>query len=390
MNNKYTYNEIVIISVVVAIVLLILFGVSVYHSFNIDDDIVDIDGDKMPEYSYIEKDTAQNKQYIQPYIDIGFKATTERDFDAAIESLEKVAVESIEQQDRNIARILIARNYFDKGGELNEQLSVRMLKSIIADPSVGSYLKSWAVDALLALYYKDASLRIFEEIFTGEPYESFAKEGNQSLALKRLAEFSYEFHPNSLAVLSVALWYSSELLNNKELLDDKRIEYTSKVEKLLKKSDNLFFSENPLWVRSKAGHFHWQGFHTGVLAIDNPSLVEEFEGLFQKSIDLYLRDQSGVNSHIAQFAPYSHFYRAALLYEIFGKERRDDIQTDLLSVVSIVNKDPRPAQNEFLSFVKRERDREIEKRDHNYYFFVDLASLSPQFTDFLVSHGWKL
>jgi len=138
-------------------------------------------------------------------------------------------------------------------------------------------------------------------------------------------------------------------------------------------------------------YYHWQGFHRAVLSLSGAARPEErtlFEQSFQKALDLATGTRPVINL-VAQMTPFTHFYYAAFLDEMFGNGRLADVRSHAKAVVDLVEADD-PARNEFLMFLRVERDRATERRDHNYRFFTELAGPSAEFAAFLVRNGWHL
>ncbi len=322
-----------------------------------------------------------------------------RNFEDATRYAEQALTKNLSSLDRWEAQTLFALNLFLTGEEKKQIDAVRLLKDVytglVQDAEAPQRFKAYTINKLIDLYYTGRPPRVFKEIFSEGPFVHLAQGGDEKLMMRKLAEFSNSIFPTSFAVLRETIWYSGELLDNKKLTQSDRMLYREKIKSSLKEADLIFNNENNSYTYSApytraAGHNHWRAFNLGVIALDERDKRKDFEEAFQTVLSFRGQDTQGEERSIVTTLPYTYFYYAAFLYDIFGQSRINDIHDNLQKLVTIINDDSELHRGIFLAFMKIERDKDLSKRDHNYRWFTELADVSPVFKEFLVSQGWIL
>lgn len=321
-------------------------------------------------------------------------ASEVRDFGAAIKEAEDLLSQNITPTEEYTARMLLSRNLFRTGDVRRQEEAVEIIKDIVNDSNVSDQGKAYAINRAINFYYSGRSSHIFESIFAGEPFAFLLEEGEEKMALLKLAEFSMELFPTSFAILRAANWYSGELLDNRDLSEEVRAQYRQNIKDAVVNATKLFQIERQYKVgvsadSASALHKHWLGYNLAVVTASDPSDPQLFEESFQAALYMFVPGKDGSNV-IATTISFTHFYYAAFLHDIFGEGRSEDQKFHLDTLADMVQADPELYQSGFLNLANVEKDRSPETRDHNYRWFVELSAISPKFKELLRINGWDL
>lgn len=89
---------------------------------------------------------------------------------------------------------------------------IRLFKEVASNASYTPMIRAYAVQSIGGLLYSYNTPEVRDEVFKDEPYTSFFIEGDYSLALRRLFEYSSSFYPLGVSELRIAKWYANEIL----------------------------------------------------------------------------------------------------------------------------------------------------------------------------------
>ena len=321
------------------------------------------------------------------------------EFDRANASLEELARTTKSPQTKAWAETIIASNNFRQsdllGGKKLE--AIRKLKEIADDANLAPGQRASALNRILNAYYYDRDHSVVQEIFNSEPYSSFLADGDVKLAIRKLAEYSDSISPTAFVKSRIAFWYADELIDNKNLSQQMKNEYGARIIALLKEGDVLFSDElkRGAYISNvgRALFWHFRALALAALKVANLSSADlgDFEGSFNEALKFDEPERGEYNNYMSEFSAYVHFYYAAFLYEIFGDARLADIRMHAKKVTQVVSSAKDPQAVPFYKFFTQiEKNKPAAERDHNYRFFINLAAVSPEFSEFLLNDGWQL
>ena len=347
---------------------------------------------KMPAYQKLP-----SPQKARELFSKGYEESAKKDADSAIRAFEEVKKITPDQNIAAFAKLEIAQNNFLKFNQENIRLAIESAKEIIANETIRQSLRAWSVNRLLDFYLTNRDPKIFQMIFDDDKYKLFAISDDKKLAVRKLAEYSNGIFPTSHAKLRIAMWYSGELLDNKNLDGKTKKEYGDMIADLVKEAERLFNAEvqrgsHPVEI-SKANFYHFKAFNLAALSLaglNKPDEKNLFEQAFLDALRLNKPKNGQEDIRLKELLAYTDFYYGAFLYEIFGKLRITEAQGHANAVAENVKNHPNPELHPFYSFKTAERTRDPAERDHNYRFFLELASISDPFKNLLIQSGWAL
>lgn len=279
------------------------------------------------------------------------------------------------------AKILLASAYFSSNRPID---AIKLLKETATN---GNYLRSWRAVAVLHLalavndYPKD-----FREayIFSGQPFETFYKEKDLSLAIRKLYGWSDELFPGVVPNYLIAHWYAERLIRDKispYLVQNKKEAYRLILDYRLGKGDMLF-AEVPMerWDQDmlllsyliKARILAKLYF---INSSDEAKKIEA-ENYFKKA--LIVAQKTYLPKKMGYAAP---FHYAAFLGEAYGTSKQAEIKS-LLDPLYDSQRKP-----DFFNFL---RDAKSSDRDGYYYKreIILAAKFDSRFEDLLKQLGW--
>jgi len=325
-------------------------------------------------------------------------ASRARDFDEAARRAMQVIEQEPDLPTLWGAQTVLAQNLFFTGEKTKQIEAIRSLKDLYIlikdDPSVPSRFKAATINKLIDFYLVGRPPYVFQEIFADEPFAHLINESdNDETKMRKLAEFSNSIFKTQFATLREAVWYSGQLLNNKTISRSEQATYREKIKSLVRDADRLFISEkqyvNNSPIMSEVAYEHWRGFNLGAVAITETENRAAFENAFGTVLS-FADNTTDERNAILGYLPYTYFYYASFLHEVFGDERTADIRENLQKLIALIEKNHELYKGFFLSFIQVEKGRDVESRDHNYRWFVELAGISPEFKAFLAREGWIL
>ncbi|MBI3420883.1 MAG: hypothetical protein HY006_02365 [Candidatus Sungbacteria bacterium] len=256
--------------------------------------------------------------------------------------------------------------------------AITIFKEIAADPRFGNLQRAYAVQRMAELFRKNSSREVTKEIFTGDPYESFIKEGDERLAYRRLYEYASSFSPLALSAVRAADWYSSGILTlsrQKSLSAEERKlvdEYTKRVRASLEAADHdIERTKNLL----NAGALVPDALARKAVVLANmyeagDTSFSDPEAAFRSAMEVGLIWHNDFQAR---------FTYAAFLARTKGQERKKDI-VDLLDNFY---DDKAAYSGMVLVFTKEKNNILGNKAD-----IILLAGMDPAFKSFLLTLGW--
>ena len=274
-----------------------------------------------------------------------------KEISKAIPKLEKIIQSPTSLEKEAYAKILLSLSHLLTRDSIK---AVELLKEVSINENYPKVWRAIAVQHLSELVdnYNENFIKTY--IFIGQPFESFYKEENPALAMRKLDEWSDKLFPTVVPNYRVAHWYAEQLTQNKlspYLSDDERKIYLSELSQRLERADKIF-ADVPMesWDKDRLLLSYFLKARTlGKLYLLFPAETKKFgdaENFFKKAVEVHAA------TYLPQklwFAPL--FYYAAFLSEIAGDSRTEEIKSLLTPLYdeTLSHKDP------LSNFFKREK-----------------------------------
>jgi hypothetical protein len=276
------------------------------------------------------------------------------------------------------------------GGDIEAVLQgVRELKETIADTSITPESRAMSISVLAHAYNESGeNQRVFDEIYSGDPYASLRVEGSAARSMRNLLEWSYEVYPTPVVANSIATTYAKNLLNRPYVSASRRAEIDAddtigKARYYMQESDRLLaaaVAANPGYEATSryVTQRYWRVFTEASIAYAEGG--KDKEGYKKSYADLitYLR---GHNEEAREYLPYAHWSYAMFLMLIDNDN--EAAKGELNNAVGAVTIDPEPETNEFLTFLRNEKTR--PPTNFSTASIAKMAELSPEFKAMLES-----
>jgi len=317
---------------------------------------------------------------------IGMNSREVGDYVSAAQAFESAIVSATNEADTAEAYRRAGVANFLTNDTTKQIDGIRQLKSSI-DTADRDTRKAVAIADLASLVCgSGCNQQIFEEVFSGEPYSQFYHPDDMSRSITDLYEWSISIAPVASALVRASTWYADQLLLNADNLSEaQRAEYISTLESHLTQAARESSALKP-GERSQISFYFWSGYGYGALAtVDRAKYAPLFETDYQRSIALGKFEPDGSNKNYAVL--FAYYQYAALLEHLYGDARKSDIEANLQALITSVNGDPKPENNQFLLMAKNELS--VPGLQHGF-IGLSLTTLSqkyPYFKTFLESHN---
>lgn len=205
---------------------------------------------------------------------------------------------------------------------------IEILKEVVSNSKYSDYYRAFAI-GMIGDKYEFYSDKDFGKnyVFTGDFFGQFIKENPNDidLAYKKLYEFSDKLFSHTITNYRIALWYSVQLLNNKNLSLGQKEEYVLKIKEKIAEGDKLY--NNTLGRQSSRG-LAWQ-LKARILAnlyLYDPKNITKYQikDYFQKS--LLILTTAPIDRHMKSLTYYAIFYYAAFLAKAENPVPADEIK----------------------------------------------------------------
>ncbi len=273
--------------------------------------------------------------------------------------------------------------------------AAQLFKDIVDNPKYAvdessiKKAKAAAIGMMIRVFFQTSEKAVSDIIFSGKPYEDFAKEagGNIDDAILRLAEYASLLSPTPELIIEarIADLYAIKVYNLKKKgnLSEEEKKTAEEYERIVKEkiafiNTNYDNSQNyyqyskqqslPLILRLK-------GAAVGSLTAvgDGDESLGNPEEIFQQALALPQPAWTRTMTRL----DYAVFLAAA-----YGKNRRDDIDSLLRDFYNP------PAGSEYAIDILLTHER--DNPTHKTQAFHLLASASPKFKALLIKFGWKI
>ena len=255
-------------------------------------------------------------------------------------------------------KFMIAFNTLFRNQNDDKIRAIQMYKDIIADASVESIQRAIAINEMISFSENDERFAR-EVIFKGEPFEKYLKEARSldyeaiiPYAIRRASEFAETLHPISLNEFAIAQWYSGAIVSGKVKNEMQRKELISKLKEWTEKGEqNLSEMLNIGYPRSKIGLVYYLNAlaRKNLTELGNIGNYSTVEDLFKKSLEIF---ESENNIYSYSLSLYTRFYYAAMLANVYGSNRKSDIEKILNPVIMGPPKQWKDYNFSFYEFLK--------------------------------------
>lgn len=344
-------------------------------------------------------DQTERRQYLNAELKTANDALASGDFLQAASTTRKILAESDPEKDSSAyfnASSVLALSEFLAGSKEQRIGAIRLTKQNFLSQDGNARRQASEINILLGYIRSANEQYVFEEVFSGEPFQKFFVKDKRLKSIKNLAEYSYGLDTSTEALYRIADYQRSIVLNSSGALEKKKaIDATVQT---LHKADLLYPRELaevkglPFDYMVELRYYLWESYIYGELALADPVYLDISEKMSDKMFNLYetRRDASGNKiALIAARVTDVYLNYARYLYTVKGMSRIDDVRSHLDSLIAVINEHPSWHQGSYLALVRKmATDGIAGKRSRSYQQYVELANIHEPFKRFLESYGW--
>lgn len=277
--------------------------------------------------------------------------------------------------------------------------AIRTTKEHYARATNDPYTQALQVNKLLGYYNSARENYVFDEIFSGDPFQNFLVPGDKVGSIRKLAEHSITLNPTTAAIFRLGQWNAEQIEKAGDTLSQKEKQlYADNILDVIASADKIIDAETaaiegrPFDYTVKARYFFWKTYLYGAVARVQPQYTEEAKRNLNELVAYYnttLSDTGERYPLIATRLPYGYADYAVMLMKVHGEEAKSEIAASLDAMISLINENPEVHNGEYLALVRRgvaASEIDPEKASANYRA---LAQMHPPFKAFLESYGWK-
>jgi len=305
----------------------------------------------------------------------------------AIPELEKILENPTSPEIEAASRVLLGLAYI-YGSDRDAVTGIEILKDVAVRNNYPKVQRAIAVQyiAEVAGSYPEDFAK--QHVFVGQPFESFYKNGNFSVALRKLDEWADELFPIAVPNYRIAHWYAEQLMRNKinpYLSQPKEKQYFAILKQRLERADALF-KKVPMnsWNQDRLLRSYLLRARTlGKLYLINggDAVKSEAEKYFQLALEV--NNKHFAPKGLGMAAP---FHYAAFLAET-ASNNQVDIKDKIKSLLEPIYGAPRDRNRAFFSFLEREKEDAHAGHYHRREIIL-LANIDPRFKALLKNLGW--
>jgi tetratricopeptide (TPR) repeat protein len=322
----------------------------------------------------------------------GDQLVYDQNYQEAIPVLEDALdeVNSFEQEAQVKYKIALA---VDKTGD--EIKAINLMKEIVANPDYPNLIKAYAVEYIARIEFSGHQDGVYEEMFKGDPYQSFLDPNDSNLSYRRMFDYASSFYPLSLSEARSAYWYAERInhIQNSEPDTPERAETIKKIKDIIRLKFYNIDADVARESKYAPGSsrivqaLEWKAITAGRLFVGGDDSFGNPEQLFGQAFDAL----GGRDSNDSAFISYQY---AAFLANAYGHDRDEDIKR-LLD--KLYTPDAKTKYKTFYDFIIHEGEhREGEHLNFNPEYHrpsIDLplvAEHDPRFKEILNDAHWHL
>jgi hypothetical protein len=283
---------------------------------------------------------------------------------------------------------------YDRAGDFKK--GVPLFKQVILDPQTSPQIKAESIARLTNTYYRGGWKELAQEIFNDSraPFATALGTGSLtdshdlSRAINSLNEIANKTYPLSYLYYTDASWYAARIT----ALDSDAFK---RVQSDIATGDALSAKEATM-SDFIPGSFSFDFYSAGNLARFNAmTLMAQQDGQLAATV---AKDYAELMDTFARYPDhhalqsiekYVRFYYAAFLANFYGETEKTDITDILRPTFSSVDGLDKINGYSIWPFYERELSKPEGEQGANAKSILKLASVVPEFNDFLVSKGWK-
>lgn len=292
----------------------------------------------------------------------------------ALNAYQKALQTATADEDIDAIKFRIAMATYKIGYGTGDTLNgVTAFKELIAASSTSNISKSYAVQFLVVEYGSAYDSKLFDQVFSGEPYAGFVRNsgGDKDESLRQLISYGASFNRLPLLMIRLASFKVNDLLAAKNDAEKTRIlaeikDYIAQMDygiTLLKSPNN---SQLPLIYSRK-------GIVLGKLALAGFTLGDPNEA-FNKGLEY------SVLYNDRETRAFLNYHYAVFLTKQDKVGQKDKIKELLKNIYSETDTNLKV----FMYF-----RNEASAKDSRHDDIVQLSSVDPKFKEMLAKFGWK-
>ena len=341
-------------------------------------------------------------------LDSALNFASSGDFDSALKAAEELLNSAVSEGIAFEARSIIDSSKFATGEQEARVEAVRLTKEhylLRVDDPLDQALQ---VNKLLGYMTAGREKYVFNEVFAGEPFNTFLVPGDRDASIKNLAEHSLSLHPTIEATVRIGEWYARKIerLPPPPSLTPGQsprqpglgIQYADKILETLRQSDQLLEQQKkelegrPFDYMVEPRYYFWRVYLYSTVALIRPRYLADAEFSLERLVTLYEETKNPRGEKYATIAmrlPNAYYLYAWSLFRVRGEREIDSVRSSLDSLIALVDQDPKIHEGQFLSLIRNAADLTPEQRAKSYRGFVVLANNHPPFKAFLEKYDWK-
>lgn len=299
---------------------------------------------------------------------------------------------------RSYANSMLALAEFFSGSKEQRIAAIQLTKQNIASELVSKNprLQADQINMLLGYIRSANEQYVFDEVFSGEPFEKFLVKNRPLTSIKNLASYSNSLNPSGEALYRIADYYRSGVFLATTTASKKRA--IARTVETLAQADALYPQESaevkglPFDYMVEVRRYLWQSYIYGDLARADATYLAKSEEMADMMANLYetRRDENGFKIAVigARMADV-YINSARYAYAVKGAAASADIKADLDALIKELNDHPSWHRGGFIALIREmAADGIAGRRSSSYQQYVALAKLHPPFKALLEANGW--
>ena len=264
---------------------------------------------------------------------------------------------------------------------VNRGKAVALLKEVALNKSYPDRVRAHAVGGLVTNYELDFTDPDFakSEIFKGEEFEKILVEakGDESLAVRKLSEWSDSLNPNVISRYRIARWYAQQLYLKNFTDETQKAEFSRKADEYLLAGDDLMLQYYALIFPALRGYAYHLKARTLYLSEADP---KEVEAAFENALKEYLLPPN--NFYRKRYYTYTSFYYSAFLARTYGASRKEKVRELLRPVHEFLTSPGAEVGVLPINFLVAARDSQNDNYPYPEFNGKDLEKIKKIFPEF--------
>lgn len=306
---------------------------------------------------------------------------------------------ALETDNTEEAQSALEVGLFFSGVEDQRIEAVRLAKESYLN-ATDPLIKAIQINKLFGFINAGSERYIFNEVFSGEPFEQFLVKGDRSVSLRNLAKHSLSLYPTTDALYRIAYWHADrigDIWGTWNTTADEKSTHADEILRLVGEADILLTSQKqilagePFDYMIQARHLFWKSYLYGYVARVRPEYLTESKKALdelERYYEISLDENGNRYPLIAARLPSAYVSYARTLYEMQEAEASGEIGTTLDEMIALIDENPGVHEGAFLSTIRRDDIATTTNRRRGSGVYRALAELHPPFKEFLMRYGW--